>query len=102
MEHHRAVRIADLARGHAERDVRIRRLTFLGVTPLDSHLIRPFCFWRGARLPPRECNAPTLPLRRRPVRPRPPNAVISFDASVPCRVPQTGPDLLSSTRQPTA
>src|SRR5258705_12558602 len=102
MEHHRAVRIADLTPGQAERNVRIRRLTFLGVTPLDSHLIRPFCFWRGARLQPLECNAPTLSPRRRPVRPRPPNAEISLDASVHSLVTLTGPDLIFSTRQPTA
>src|SRR5262249_23084595 len=36
-EHHRTVRVADLARGQAEFDVRIRRLSVFGVAPLDPH-----------------------------------------------------------------
>ena len=42
VEHHRAVRIADLARGQAELDVRVGRLAFLGVAPLDPHCLAPF------------------------------------------------------------
>ncbi len=38
LEHHRAVRIADLARGQAERDVRVGRLAVLGVAPFDPHV----------------------------------------------------------------
>jgi hypothetical protein len=41
MKHHRAVRIADLARGQSEFDPRIGRLTFLGVAPLDPHSLAP-------------------------------------------------------------
>ena len=37
VEHHRAVGIADLARGEPERDVRVGGLSCLGVTPLDPH-----------------------------------------------------------------
>ncbi|VCU08108.1 hypothetical protein RHODGE_RHODGE_01243 [Rhodoplanes serenus] len=37
-EHHRAVRVADLAGGGAERDVRIGGLAVFGVAPLDPHL----------------------------------------------------------------
>jgi hypothetical protein len=42
-EYGRAVRVADLARGEAERDVRVSRLSFFGVAPLDPHLVTPFC-----------------------------------------------------------
>ena len=41
-EHHRAVGIADLARGQPERDVRVGGLSCLGVSPLDPHPL-PLC-----------------------------------------------------------
>src|SRR5262249_25297480 len=46
MEHHRAVGIADLAFGQAERDVRIGGLSFLGVSPRNPHH-PPLRRWRG-------------------------------------------------------
>ena len=38
LEHHRAVRIADLAGGQPELDVRVGRLSVLGVAPFDPHV----------------------------------------------------------------
>ena len=52
-EHHGPVRIADLADGEAELDVRIGRLAVLGEAPFDPHgpaLVSP---WRGALGPGR-------------------------------------------------
>src|SRR5262249_61458913 len=46
MEHPRAVGIADLAFGQAERDVRIGGLSFLGVSPRNPHH-PPLRRWRG-------------------------------------------------------
>ena len=46
-EHHRAVGIADLARGQPERDVRVGGLSCLGVSPFDPHPL-PLCRWRGS------------------------------------------------------
>src|SRR6185503_3636500 len=40
-EHHRAVGIANLARGQTERDVRVRRLVVLRVAPFDPHPLGP-------------------------------------------------------------
>ncbi len=63
LEHHRAVRIADLAGGEAKRDVRIGRLSILGVAPLNLHMFlapncrtvghRPFVFGGLVLHPPR-------------------------------------------------
>src|SRR6185312_11974331 len=41
MEDDGAVRIADFARGEAKHDVRIRRLSGFGETPLDPHVLAP-------------------------------------------------------------
>src|SRR5581483_1986919 len=41
MEDDRAVRISDLARGQTERDVRVGRLSFFGVAPLNPHFLCP-------------------------------------------------------------
>src|SRR5262249_35186269 len=81
MEHHRAVRVADLARGQAELDLRIRRLTLFGVAPLNSHLSAPSSFLARRGPPPgsltRRCCIRDVGLSRL----RPPIAPISFDAS---------------------
>ncbi len=50
-EHHRAVRIADLAGGQAELDLRIRRLAVLGEAPLDSHVM-PLVGYGSRERPP--------------------------------------------------
>jgi hypothetical protein len=42
VEHHRAVGIANLARGQPERDVRVGCLSCFGVAPLDPHRPCPF------------------------------------------------------------
>src|SRR4029079_11534442 len=70
LEHHRAVRIADLTGGEAKRDVRIGRLSILGVAPLNLHMFlapncrtvghRPFVFSGLVLHPP-----PLLELARR-------------------------------------
>ena len=63
-EHHRAVGIADLARGQPERDVRVGGLSCLGVAPLDPHPL-PLCRWRGSpRGTPRLYKPPTRFPRR--------------------------------------
>ena len=50
LEHHRAVRIADLAGGQAERDVRVGRLAVLGVAPFNPHVfLAPNCRTVGHR-----------------------------------------------------
>ena len=42
LEHDRAVGIADLGRGQPELDLRVGRLTVLGVAPFDPHSLAPF------------------------------------------------------------
>src|SRR5262249_3994581 len=94
-EHHRAVRVADLARGQAEFDLRVGRLTILGVAPLDPHFLpAPSSFGRGTRSA--ELSVPTLPPRRRPVPPAPPIARCGLTPQY-CRyrMPRSGPDFLS-------
>ena len=62
VEHHRAVRIADFARGQPERDVRVGRLSFFGVAPLDPHSSAPFSLIFSCRRP---CGTPALDIGRR-------------------------------------
>ena len=52
-EHHRAVGIADLARGQPERDVRVGGLACLGVAPLDPHPFAPLSLTRQPAGTPR-------------------------------------------------
>ena len=47
-EHHRAVRVANLACRQPELDVRIGRLAFFGVSPLDPHRLPLSCFGSNA------------------------------------------------------
>src|SRR5262249_37797481 len=80
-EHHRAVGIADLARGQPELDVRVGRLSCLGVSPLDPHYSAPCRLCDGSlRVLPQYKPATRYPRRDPGLRPRSDWLVALFNA----------------------
>ena len=100
VEHDRTVRIADLARGQTEHDVRVGRLSLFGVAPLDPHFLplKSWCFGIGGLHA--QYRTPTISPRRSGSISAAPTSPLFLSATQPVRLSQPGLVLARTPRTP--